>query len=267
MKISEVLFSILTEHKFLYTAGFAVTALGLILYPIFPYLRFMFFFMIFCGLCCICYGLLLHFEKSNNKAVSLSAKICRIFAVFLICIFAVSFITVQSLIISSMKDDDVTCDYLIVLGSGLNGEEPSLSLKYRLDKAAHYLINHPESIAVLCGGQGPGELITEAEAMQKYLAEKGIDKSRLIQENTSHDTRENIKNAAEIIYSSALLDTSAPIAVVTNDFHLYRAKMIMKKQGFSSVYTLCAKTPPIPALIVNLHLREYFSVMLEYMNL
>lgn len=265
MEVSDALKNILNEHKILYTIALILIAIGVVIYPFVPYIRFLLFFSVFCGICCIIYGLLLHFKKSTCKAVSLLSKILQICALTLIGIFAISFIAIQGLIVSSMNDSDSECDYLLVLGGGVNGTEPSLSLLYRLYSAEEYLNQHPESKAILCGGQGPGEEISEAEAMYRYLKNHGIDEERLIKEDKSGDTRENIANAHKIITDSTSADP--PIAVVSSDFHLYRAKIIMRKQGFNNIHTICAKTPAIPALVANLYLREYFSVILEYMNI
>lgn len=267
LKILHTLKNIYTEHKILYTVGILLTFIGAILYPFIPYIRFMLFFSVFCGVCCIIYGLLCRLEKCAIKAVRITAKICRVLALTLICIFTVSFITVQALIIDGMKENEAECEYVIVLGGGVNGTKPSAALACRLDRAAKYLNDYPKSTAILCGGQGPGELITEAQAMETYLLSRGIDSKRLIKEEQSRDTRENISNAISVIRAHTGSNSIFSTAIISNGFHLYRTKIIAKKQGIDDPVMLNAKMPPIPALIINLHLREYFSVILEYMNL
>lgn len=259
--------SIYAEHKVLYTAGILLTFIGSILYPFIPYIRFMLFFAVFCGVCCIIYGLLCRLEKCAFKTVRIIAKICRVLALTLICVFTVSFVIVQILIIDGMKENEAECEYVIVLGAGVNGTEPSAALACRLERAEKYLNDYPESTAILCGSQGPGEFITEAQAMETYLLSKGIDQKRLIKEDKSKDTRENIGNAISIIKSQTASNNILPTAIISNGFHLYRTKLIAKKQGINTPVMLNAKMPSIPALIINLHLREYFSVILEYMNL
>lgn len=267
LKTLHTLKSIYAEHKILYTVGILLTFIGAILYPFIPYIRFMLFFAVFCGVCCIIYGLLCRLEKCAFKTVRITAKACRILALTLICIFTVSFITVQILIIDGMQENESECEYVIVLGGGVNGTKPSAALTCRLERAEKYLNDYPESTAILCGGQGPGEFITEAQAMETYLLSRGIDKKRLIKEEQSRDTRENIGNAIGIIKSHTESSNISPTAIISNGFHLYRTKLIAKKQGIDNPVMLNAKMPPIPALIINLHLREYFSVILEYMNL
>ena len=84
-----------------------------------------------------------------------------------------------------------------------------------------YLEQYPETKAVVSGGQGKGEDITEAEAMAVYLEQQGIDRNRISQEDSSTSTWENMKNSGRMIG-----DLEQPAAVVTNNFHLYRALLI-----------------------------------------
>ena len=77
---------------------------------------------------------------------------------------------------------ETECQAVIVLGAGVNGTQPSLTLRTRLDAALDYLEDHPEVPAVLTGGQGYGENITEEQCMYNYLTARGIDGSRLLME-------------------------------------------------------------------------------------
>jgi len=122
-------------------------------------------------------------------------------------------------------------EYLIVLGAQVKEDRPSVVLKYRLDAARDYLIEHPEAKAVLSGGQGSNEPFSEAEGMRRYLAD--IEPERLILEDRSMTTKENLKN-------SLALTGDVPIAVVTNNFHLFRAVMTAKKAGYSDVSGIAA---------------------------
>ena len=58
---------------------------------------------------------------------------------------------------------------IIVLGAGLKGDTPSLALERRLEKAAEYMNKNGNAIAIVSGGQGKGETISEAQAMENYL--------------------------------------------------------------------------------------------------
>ncbi|MBQ9412547.1 MAG: YdcF family protein [Oscillospiraceae bacterium] len=155
---------------------------------------------------------------------------------------------------ASSGDGDVDADYAIVLGAGVNGAVPSLTMLNRLDAAERYLNAHPDCIAVVSGGMGPGEDITEAEAMASWLLERGISERRIIREEQATSTAENIR------YSLALIPEpeTRTLAVISSDYHLYRAKLMGEKLG-CTLYGVPAKTT-LPVLRVNYFLREALGV-------
>ncbi len=266
MTILNVLSDIFKNHKHLYFAGAILIVLGTGIYFFIAYAKLLALFLILCGFCCFLYGFVDGLKSSNNGIIAFFCRFFKITFLILILIFTVSFAAIQLLIINNAKDEDLYSKYIIVLGCAIDGTEPSDALKCRLDKAAQYMSIYPKSTAVLCGGQGINEITSEAQVMYDYLTYRGIDSSRLIIENNSHDTRQNIIEAKEIINSKES-GNIPQVAVVSNGFHLYRAKLIMKKHGFEQITTLKAATPPSFVLILNLHLREYFSVVLEYFNI
>lgn len=257
------LLNILKQHKKLYITGFVLLVVPFIIKEILPHLDFLCTFLSFSGGCTIIYGLLLYFQKSEKKAVSVTAKVCKITAWVLIFIFLISLAVIETKIISYVKTTDEECDYLLVLGCGVQGTELSRAARSRADAAIEYLNKNPDCTAILCGGMGTAKRITEAQALYNYMTENGIDNKRLIKEEKSEDTRQNINFAKEY-----MPDVSGiPVAVVTNDFHLYRSTIIMKKAGFTDIHCVNAPTPNVPFLHLCLYLREYFSVILEYLNI
>ena len=122
-------------------------------------------------------------------------------------------------------------DYIIVLGAHVDGTRMTLALLERTRRALLYLEQNPGTRAVLSGGKGDGERISEAEAMYRYLTEHGIDRERLIREDRSTNTKENLDFSLELIGN---LDSS--VGVVTNNFHVFRGVMIGKKCGCSHIY-------------------------------
>lgn len=132
-------------------------------------------------------------------------------------------------------------DYIVVLGANLNADgSPKETLRYRLDEAAAYLEQSPETTCVVSGGQGPDEPCSEAESMARYLKAAGVDASRIILEDRSTTTAENLR------FSAALLDSpDASVGVVTNDFHVLRATRIARRQELTSVYGISAPTNPL----------------------
>jgi len=144
------------------------------------------------------------------------------------------------------SDTEEDLDYLIVLGAQVRGTKPSRALKKRLERATAYAEAHPDIIIILSGGQGADEDISEAECMYRYLVDAGIAESRLIKEEDSTSTQENLKYSAVIICE---LDSdagapdgelSASVGVVTNNFHLYRALLYARAQGFTNLCGLSA---------------------------
>ena len=107
---------------------------------------------------------------------------------------------------------------------------------------------------IVSGGQGPGEDISEAQAMKDYLCAHGIEASRIFMEAQSTDTEKNIAYSARFIP-----DKNAKIGVVSNDFHLFRAGMLVRAKGFHNVSTIAARSDEV--LFLNYRVREYFGVL------
>ena len=150
-----------------------------------------------------------------------------------------------------MKATD-DADYIIVLGSKVNGTKPSYSLQYRIDKAAEYLKSHEKTIAIVSGGQGKGEDISEALAMKQGLIKQNIAEDRIIMEDKSTSTDENITFSKPLIPADMKKGM-----IVTNDFHMFRAKKIAAKQGLQ-LEGLPAKTPK--PIIIPSNVREYLAI-------
>ena len=146
-------------------------------------------------------------------------------------------------------------DALIVLGAGLHGDRPTLVLTRRLNTAYDYLMESPETVAVLSGGQGDGETVTEAGAMAKYLIGRGIPPERLIEEGQSTNTSENFAFSAELIRER--FGDDAEIAFVTTDFHVYRASRVAARQG---VEVQGVAAPDVWYIRLNNHLRESVAI-------
>lgn len=148
---------------------------------------------------------------------------------------------------------DGTNEYAIVLGAKVNGTTPSLSLQYRLDAAFAYAEEHPNVKLVLTGGQGRDEAISEAEAMESQLIERGISKERLLTEHQSTSTYENLKYALPLLPES--VDT---VTIITSDYHVARARYIAEQLGLKTD-AVAAKTPK--SVEAKSHVRERLAVM------
>jgi uncharacterized SAM-binding protein YcdF (DUF218 family) len=179
-----------------------------------------------------------------------------------IFIIIVGFIYVGILHYQIIRHGNMTApkdaDYLIVLGARVKGTVPSLALQARIKTAARYLKENENTIAIASGGKGPGEDISEAEAIKKELMEHGIDRSRILLEDRSTDTYENIG------YSKKLLPENAKTGLlVTNDFHIFRSKMIAEDAGLK-LDVLPASTP-VQAILKS-YIREYLALTKYYLK-
>lgn len=172
----------------------------------------------------------------------------------------VLFVVVEGVILFHGTRDHTSqeADAVLVLGAGVNGERPSLILQSRIDAAAAYLKQHPETPAILSGGQGPGEDIAEAEAMRRGLVAQGIAPDRLFLEAHSTSTAENFAYSQDLLEEMGLSPETAELAVVTSNFHCFRAQLIARKSGLSS-FELPAKSP-WPWLNGNYYVREFFAL-------
>ncbi|MBG9455498.1 vancomycin resistance protein [Lysinibacillus sphaericus] len=150
-----------------------------------------------------------------------------------------------------------TATYMIVLGAKVKpGGIPSLSLKNRLEEAVKYLKKYPLVKVIVSGGKGEDEDRTEASVMLKYLQDNGIDTNRIIVEDQSTSTYENL------LFSKELLPKETKkITIVSNDFHLKRAKYLAESLGFE-VDVVAAKTPK--SVELKLTLREKAALLKTY---
>lgn len=170
-------------------------------------------------------------------------------------VLAVVFLLVELRIITGMcsrKEKDLP--YIIVLGAHVEGTVVSDSLKRRLDKAEEYLRKNADTVVIVSGGQGKGELITEAQAMENYLINGGIHPSRIRKEEVSKTTKENLEYSAVF-----LTDKAVPVGIITNNFHVYRACLYAKRAGYTQVKGIPAGCHPV--LFVNYMTREFFAVV------
>ena len=183
----------------------------------------------------------------------------------LVCIFLVlaliwALICSVLLLAAGMKKPKDS-DTVIVLGCQIKGTRPSKMLRQRLDKAYDYLSENPDAVAIMSGGQGPDEVMPEAEAMYNYLVDKGVDPDRLYIESDSHNTEQNMQYSAEIIKKEGL-DTN--VVVITQSFHQYRSSVYAKQAGLTA-YALNCKTNP--GTFPTYWLRELFAIVKMYMVL
>ena len=121
-------------------------------------------------------------------------------------------------------------DYVVVLGAGVIGTRVTPLLAARIERGIELLHSNPGAVLIMSGGQGPGEDVAEGEAMARYAEEKGVGIEKIIIENRSKSTEENL------LFSSRLMEKDRPkVVVVTTSYHVFRALLLAKQQGLKCV--------------------------------
>lgn len=179
--------------------------------------------------------------------------------VALTCVGLAYFAFVESFVIKNARTDkDPQRDYLIVLGAAVYGDQPSLTLIRRMEGAMAYLEQYPESVAIVSGGMGKGETVTEARAMCDWMTAHGADPARILLEDRASSTEENLLYSFDIIRSRGD-EPEGHVAIVSSAYHLYRAKTMAKNLGVSDAAGVSAPWGYF-FVMLNYFIREAFGV-------
>ena len=194
--------------------------------------------------------LLGHWAKASK-----TGRLCRRIFQTALTLVLVPLICIEIYVINVGSSDPsaLPADAVVVLGAGVNGTQPSLSLYTRLTAALDYLEENPDVPVVLTGGLGYGEEITEARCMYDWLTARGVDPARLIME-------EQFAFSKELLEEQGIDPAENLVAVVTNDFHIARSRLIAARQGYGHAFGVPAKLP-WRHLEVNYYLRESFAMV------
>lgn len=179
----------------------------------------------------VCYFLIDLLKQRHFSA----AKVLQLILTGVLCVGVLVFALTETVIIhASHGDPEESCSYIVVLGAKVNGTAPSLSLKDRIDAAYNYLTSHQEAIAILSGGQGPDEGISEAECMFRELTAMGIPENRLWLEDQATSTWENLTFSLDLIEAKT---GSRPdkLGILSSEYHLYRASLFAADCGVEAV--------------------------------
>ena len=201
--------------------------------------------------------LLGHWAKASK-----TGRLCRRIFQTALTLVLVPLICIEIYVINVGSSDPsaLPADAVVVLGAGVNGTQPSLSLYTRLSAALDYLEENPDVPVVLTGGLGYGEEITEARCMYDWLTARGVDPARLIMEEQAGNTAENFAFSKELLEEQGIDPAENLVAVVTNDFHIARSRLIAARQGYGHAFGVPAKLP-WRHLEVNYYLRESFAMV------
>ena len=153
---------------------------------------------------------------------------------------------------------------MVILGCQVKPWGPSILLQDRLDKALEYLEEHPDMTVVVSGGQGPDEPMSEARAMADYLIEQGVPEERILLEDQSHNTNQNLRLTAQLLTELGY-DTTDEMIVVSNGFHLTRVRMLWGRVwgGHYNLSTLAAPSSHVPSRL-KMYLREPLALVKSF---
>lgn len=178
--------------------------------------------------------------------------------VVLVCLGFVYFCIVEIPIIKNARtDEDAERPYLVVLGAAVHGDDASLSLVHRLRGVLDYMEQYPDCVAIVSGGQGKGENMTEAKCMYDWLTAHGIEGSRIIMEDRATSTAENLAFSFDIIRSLGV-EPDGNTAILSSPYHLFRAKSMARSMGVETAGV--AGHWDYPILTINYFIREAFGV-------
>lgn len=166
-------------------------------------------------------------------------------------------ITECFIIEASFGDPKEQVEYVVVLGAKVRESGPSASLWDRIYGTLHYLILHPNAIAVVSGGQGPDEPMPEGLAMYQELVALGIEPERIWIEDKATSTWENLNFSLDLIEEKT---GSRPtrLGVVSSEYHLFRASLLARECGVDFV-GIPAHTSR-PSQMINHFMREVAGV-------
>lgn len=202
---------------------------------------------------CLALGLLIGLYVTLSLFPGKTSRILHRILTILVVLGILLTAGTESYLVMESRPDSGLCDYVIVLGAGVNGSEPSLILRNRINRAFSYLTDNPNVVCVVSGGQGEHEDISEAECMFRELTQMGIAAERIWQENQSTSTVENLKFSVALIEEKSG-DYPETLGIISNEFHLARAKLMARHQGINPV-GIPAETSWV-SLKINYYLRE-----------
>ena len=210
------------------------------------------FFLIW--MCCalVFYLIYVLYEKNIIKKIpNQIRKLILIISIVGIVIISLCLFEIIKNFNNKPKDN---LDYIIVLGALVTKDGPALSTIYRLDEAIDYLNKNENTICILTGGKGKNEPDAESRIMADYLIKHNINENRLIIEDKSTKTIENLENSKQYIDIE-----NNSIGIVTNNFHVARALLLAHKVGYKNVYGMPCYSLPIN--LISTCLRECAGII------
>ena len=214
-----------------------------------------FFFWLFVGMGCFLLAAMIRKDWIRKKCPIWLRRVTG--AAF--CVGLILFLAAEAFIFCGfINEKGEQADYVVVLGAFVRPDGPSKTLKLRLDRAVEYAGQNPETILVVSGGKGGNEVCSEAEGMYEYLVKQGVASDRILLEDKSTSTSENLMFTRELLIKEGVDPKEVGIGIISNDFHIYRAVQIARKAGYGNCHGIGADSDWFtqPTNLV----REFFGV-------
>ena len=178
-----------------------------------------------------CYCLIFILGKKHPGAAHLLRTVMTTTVILGLLVFAV---TGGCILQEGREAPEEGLPYIVVLGAKVNTGGPSASLQERIETARDYLISHPDTLCIVSGGQGSDEPIPEATCMYEHLIQAGISPDRIIKEDRSTSTWENLNFSLDLIEEKT---GSRPttLGVVSSEYHLFRVGLQAKEYGLEVI--------------------------------
>lgn len=176
---------------------------------------------------------------------------------------AISFTALLSAVLYGSYDHiDGEPEIMVVLGCMVYPWGPSILLQDRLDEALDYWQDHPEMTVVMSGGQGTDEPVSEARAMYDYFVSRGVSPEQILMEDRSSNTLQNLRYSRQLLEREGY-DLSDGVLVVSNGFHLTRARMLAQREGYGEISTLAAPASHVPSRL-KMYVREPLALVKSF---
>ncbi len=190
----------------------------------------------------------------------------RVFAAIVVLLIALVVVVYGASLVAVLAGGNTSVDgepdVMIVFGCQHDGYKMSSALKDRADAALDYIRLHPDVFVILSGGKADKNGVTEAECMRKYLVDCGADESKLILEDRSTTTVENIRFSLDLL--NERFEDDYDVLLLSNGFHLQRIRMLWKRAGGKDASALAA---PLSSTSdkAAMYLREPFVLLYEFL--
>ena len=198
-----------------------------------------------------------------------TGRVLRRILLALLALALIAFAALEAVVFTGARTEiaqgEGAPEVMVIFGCQVKPWGPSELLQDRLDAALTYLDDHPDMTVVVSGGQGPDEPMSEAQCMYDYLVEHGVDGERIVLEDNSGNTWENIQYT-QALFQDGTVESTGKILAVSNGFHLARIRLLWNREweGNYTLSTLAAPSSHLPSRL-SMYLREPFALVKSWL--